>query len=82
VPFPWAQLTAWCLPCSGPRSRTPLRSTSQRRVEKEVLTTFLSDWWHRGLTGPHFNHDMEGSSIHDKISPANGGAVGGNQLPL
>jgi hypothetical protein len=37
---------------------------------------------HGGLARPHFNHDMEGSSIHNKISPTDGSATAGNQLPL
>jgi hypothetical protein len=37
---------------------------------------------HMGLAHPHFNHDMEGISIHNKISPVDGSAAVGNQLLL
>jgi hypothetical protein len=69
-------------PHSRPRSRTSQRSTSRCRAGKKASTTFLPNGAAWGPRSPHFNHNMEGSSNHNKSSPVNGGAAAENQLPL
>jgi hypothetical protein len=83
APFLWAQLTAGRLPCSGPRSRTPPRSSSLCQVGKEASTTLPQMAQHGGLVRPHYNCNVEGDrSSHDMFSPADGGAAAGNYHPF
>jgi hypothetical protein len=83
VPFSWAQLAAGRLPHSGPRSRTPPRSSSLHQAGKEASATLPPDGAACGLIYPHYNHNMEGErSSHDKVSPADAGAMARNQPPL
>jgi hypothetical protein len=79
VPLLWAQLTAGHLPHSTSRPRI----SSLHRVGKESSTTLPPDSVAWGPVHPHCNRNMEGErSSNDKVSPANGGAVAGNQSPL
>jgi hypothetical protein len=83
VPLSWAQLTVGLLPHSGPRWRTPPCSSSWPQAVKEASATIPLDGATQGLVHPCHNQNMKGEcSSHDKVSPADGGAVAKNQPPL